>query len=156
MIKQRNTKQRRIAQDRRMPWMLCAVVLFSVTGLLAQDAAVVAHDGWVRVPLPSKTETALFVVLENHSAERRAVVSASSDAAAKVEMHEMKMDHTMMRMTPVSEIGIPAKGKTALNSNGYHLMLFGLKKRPAVGDTIDVTLKLDNGATVPVKAEVRK
>jgi copper(I)-binding protein len=35
-------------------------------------------------------------------------------------------------------------------------MLYGLKKRPAVGDTIDVTLKLDNGASVPVKAEVRK
>ena len=145
-------KRRKLSLDR---WMLCAAVL-SATGLLAQDAAVVAHDGWVRVPLPSKTETALFVVLENHSTERRAVVSASSDAAEKVEMHEMKMDHTMMRMTPVSEIGIPAKGKTALNPNGFHLMLFGLKTRPAVGDTLTVTLKLDNGATVPVKAEVRK
>jgi hypothetical protein len=136
--------------------MLCAAVLFSATKLLSQDAAVVARDAWVRVPLPSKTETALFAVLENHSSERRAVVSASSDAADKVEMHEMKMDRTMMVMKPVSEIGIPAKGKTALNSNGFHLMLFGLKKRPAVGDTIDVTLKLDNGASVPVKAEVRK
>ena len=66
------------------------------------------------------------------------------------------MDRTMMVMKPVSEIGIPAKGKTALSSNGYHLMLFGLKTRPAVGDTITVTLKLDNGASVPVKAEVRK
>ena len=136
--------------------LLGAVVLFSGASLRAQEAAVVAHDGWVRVPLPSKTETALFVVLENHSAERRAVVSASSDAAQTVEMHEMKMDRTMMVMKPVSEIGIPAKGKTTLSSNGFHLMLFGLKKRPVMGDTIDVTLKLDNGASVTVKAEVRK
>ena len=149
-------KQRKNAVDRRVTLALCATVLISAVGLLAQDAAVVAHDGWVRLPLPSKSETALFVVLENHSPERRAVVSASSDAAEKVEMHEMKMDHTMMRMTPVSEIGIPAKGKTSLNSNGLHLMLFGLKTRPAVGDTLTVTLKLDNGTSVPVKAEVRK
>ena len=59
------------------------------SGFRAQDAGVVARDAWVRVPLPSKTETALFAVLENHSAERRAVVSASSDAADKVEMHEI-------------------------------------------------------------------
>ncbi|MGH9645785.1 MAG: copper chaperone PCu(A)C [Bryobacteraceae bacterium] len=142
--------------DRRAVFMLIAVGLLSGVGLRAQDSGVIAHDGWVRVPLPSKTETALFVVLENHSKERRAVVSASSDAAEKVEMHEMKMDRTMMVMKPVSEIGIPAKGKTALSSNGFHLMMFGLKTRPAVGDTITVTLKLDNGETVPVKAEVRK
>jgi copper(I)-binding protein len=150
------TKRRKTSLDRRVALVLCAVALVSGANLLAQDAAVVAHDAWVRVPLPSKTETAFYAVLENHSAERRAVVSASSDAAQTVEMHEMKMDRTMMVMRPVSEIGIPAKGKTALSSNGLHLMLFGLKTRPAVGDTITVTLKLDNGATVPVKAEVRK
>jgi copper(I)-binding protein len=142
--------------DRRMARMFCAAAFFLAGTLGAQDPAVVAHDAWVRVPAPSKTETALFVVLENHSGQKRAVVSASSDAAATLEMHEMKMDHTVMRMTPVSEIAIPPKGKTSLNPNGLHIMLFGLKTRPAVGDTLMVTLKLDNGATVPVTATVRK
>jgi periplasmic copper chaperone A len=150
------TKQKNTVLDRRVALMLCAAVVFSAVTLLAQDAAVVARDAWIRLPLPSKSETALYVVLENHSAERRAVLSASSDAAEKVEMHEMKMAGGVMRMTQVPEIGIKAKGKTSLSENGVHLMLFGLKKRPAVGDTIDVTLKLDNGALVPVKAEVRK
>jgi len=35
-------------------------------------------------------------------------------------------------------------------------MLFGLKTRPAVGDKLNVTLKLDDGTTVPVEATVRK
>ncbi len=35
-------------------------------------------------------------------------------------------------------------------------MLFGLKTRPAPGDKINATLKLDDGTTVPVEAIVRK
>jgi len=138
---------------------------------------VVAKDAWARVPAPSKMETAAYMVLENRGSQRRTVVSASSDAAEKVEMHEMKMikaekpamnmgkamdkatdkpaDSSMMAMTPLSEIAIPAKGKTELMPNGVHLMLFGLKSRPAPGDTLNVTLKLDDGTTVPVTAKVR-
>jgi periplasmic copper chaperone A len=139
-------------------WVLlaiCAVGLFGAA-LAAQDAAVVARDAWVRVPAPSKTETALYVVLENHSARRRKVVSASTDAAAAVEMHEMRMEGKTMVMTPVAEVAIPANGKTSFSPNGLHIMLFGLKARPAVGETVNVTLKLDDGSTVPVAATVRK
>ena len=73
-----------------------------------------------------------------------------------MELHEMKMDHMVMRMTPVAEVKIPAKGKASFNPDGLHIMLFGLKTRPVVGDTITVTLKLDDGSTVPVTGTVRK
>jgi copper(I)-binding protein len=132
------------------------LAVLSAAVLSAQDPAVVARDAWVRVPAPSKTETALFVVLENHSSQRRKVVSVSTEAAATAEMHEMKMVRMIMSMTPVTEIAIPAKGKTSLNPDGLHIMLFGLKTRPIAGDTIHVTLKLDDGSTVPVTATVRK
>jgi copper(I)-binding protein len=132
------------------------LAVLSAGVLAAQDPAVIARDAWVRVPAPSKTETALFVVLENHSAQKRKVVSVATDAAAAAEMHEMKMVRMIMSMTPVTEIAIPAKGKTSLNPDGLHIMLFGLKTRPVVGDTISVTLKLDDGSTVPVTATVRK
>jgi len=156
---------------------LPAVGLLFVAGLFAQSPAVVAKDAWARVPAPSKMETAAYMVLENRGSERRSVVSASSDSAEKVEMHEMKLiksekpamnmgksmdkaadkpaDNSMMAMTPLSEIAIPAKGKTELMPNGIHLMLFGLKTRPAPGDTLTVTLNLDDGTTVPVQAKVR-
>lgn len=167
---------------------LCSLLLlfapgfFCSDGLMAQNPAVVAHDAWVRMPAPSKTETAAYMVLENHGSQPRAVVSASSDAADKVEMHQMKMakpksdmsmdqsmgsssadmsmnkpaGQSMMVMTPVSKIEIPANGKTTLAPNGLHLMIFGLKTRPALGDKINVTLKLDDGTTVPVVATVRQ
>lgn len=122
----------------------------------AQEAAVVARDAWVRVPAPSKDETALYVVLENHSAERRAVVAVSSDAAGKAEMHQMKMDGKLMTMSPVGQIAIPANKKTELRPGGLHIMLFGLKARSAIGDSVQVTLTLDNGSTIAFAATVRK
>lgn len=181
--------------------VLCFAGLVS-NSFSAQTNSVVAHDAWVRVPAPSKTETAMYMVIENHTAQLRAVVSASSDAAAKVEMHQMKMvkpdqsmekgsdnsmgkamgnsdsstdksasndsmgqssmamskpsNQTMMVMTPISKIEIPANGKTTLAPNGLHLMMFGLKTKLIAGDKINVTLKLDDGTTVPVVATVRQ
>lgn len=162
-----------------------------------QSGSVVASDAWVRVPAPSKTETALYMVLENKSSQARSVVSVTSDAAEKVEMHAMKTiksgdsmssgsgstagqnssvgggdnsmaksdsssmsmgqsDQSMMAMMPIKKIDIPAHGKTTLAPNGLHMMMFGLKERPAPGNKINVTLKLDDGTTVPVLATVRQ
>ena len=130
--------------------------LFYATTLDAQDAAVTVRDAWVRVPAPSKMETALYMVIENHGPQKRALVSASSDAAAKVEMHQMRMEGRVMLMAPVAQIAIPAGGKATLSPNGLHMMLYGLKTRPAVGDNVNVTLKLDDGTTVAVTATVKK
>lgn len=64
------------------------------------------------------------------------------------------MDTSMMSMMPVSQIAIPANGQAMLAPNGLHMMLFGLKSKLAEGDKVSVTLKLDDGSTVPVKAAV--
>ena len=124
--------------------------------IYAQNGGVVAHDAWVRVPPKSKTETALYFVIENHTSQARAIVSASSEAAATLEMHQMKMEKMMMVMMPVAQISIPANGKASLDPNGFHIMMFGLKSRPALGDKLEITLKLDDGTSVPVEATVRK
>ena len=79
-----------------------------------------------------------------------------ADSAAAAEMHQMQMVKMTMVMTPVNQVNIPARGKTSFNPNGLHIMLYGLKTRPVPGDTINVTLKLDDGTTVPVQATVRK
>jgi copper(I)-binding protein len=130
--------------------------LYCAAQLGAQDAAIVVRDAWARVPAPSKTETALYMVIENHSSQKRSVVSASSDAAAVVEMHQMRMDGRVMVMAPVPQIVIPAGGKASLSPNGLHMMLYRLKTRPAAGDNLNVVLKLDDRTAVPVTANVRK
>jgi len=136
--------------------LISLVALLFSSPLGAQNADVVARDAWAQMPLKSKMDTALFMVVENHTPQSRTIVSVSTDAAAAAELHQMTMTKMMMVMTPVSHVAVPAKGKTSFDPNNFHVMLFGLKTRPAIGDKIHVTLKLDDGTTVPVEATVRK
>jgi len=147
---------------KRMPrwrWLALAVCLFATWfafSAAAQSDSFSVHDAWARVPLKSKTETALYMVVENHTAQSRAIVAVSTDAAAAAELHQMQMVKMVMTMMPVAQVSLPAHGRATFDPNGYHVMLFGLKTRPAVGDKINLTLKLDDGTMVPVVAEVRK
>jgi copper(I)-binding protein len=141
----------------------------SCAALAADNPDVVVHDAWVRMIAPSRTETAAYMVIENKGASARSVVAVSSPDVGKVELHEMKMTTpakpdgmagmskgaSMMTMMPVAKIDVPAHGKATLAPNGYHLMLFGLKSKLAEGGKVSITLKLDDGSTVPVAATVR-
>ena len=122
----------------------------------AQTATVVVRDAWVRPPAPSKDETALYMTIENKTGSPRAVVSIMSEQARMAEMHKEMMDGKMMKMTQLQKIDVPANGTAVLKPNDMHVMLMGLKTKPAVGDTLSGTLKLDDGTMIPFKAEVRK
>jgi copper(I)-binding protein len=142
------------------PSSLIPAILLTA-GLSLTEAAALPADGvsvrdaWVREPSPSRDVTAAFAVIENAGREARAIVSASAAQAEKVELHEMKKDGEMMRMSPVERIEVPAGGRTELKPGGLHLMLFGLKKRLAAGEVIALEIALDDGTVLSVPATVR-
>ena len=121
-----------------------AVILLSASALSAQDKLTVT-GAWVRESVPGRPTTAAYAVVENPGAKEVILVSATSDAAAKVELHEM-----------VKEIKVPAAGKVELKPGGYHVMLFDLKKPLKEGDEISLTFTTGSGATVKVPATVKK
>jgi copper(I)-binding protein len=61
----------------------------------------------------------------------------------------------MMAMHPIERIDIPAGGSAKLEPGGYHLMLMGVTKMPAVGETVELTLTFEKAGDVVVQAEVR-
>lgn len=98
---------------------------------------------------------AVYVTLSNTGAQPDSLVSASSDAAQTVELHEVKNEGGVMKMRPVSTIPIPANGKTELKPGGYHIMLLGLTHDLKAGDRIPVTLKFERGGELRVEASVK-
>jgi copper(I)-binding protein len=98
---------------------------------------------------------AVYVTLSNAGSQGDALVSAQSDAAQKVELHETQKAGGVMKMRPVTRIPIPAGGKVELKPGGYHIMLLDLKRDLKPGDTVPVTLGFEHGGELRIEAAVR-
>jgi copper(I)-binding protein len=94
--------------------------------------------------------------LVNEGAVDDALVSAETDVANTVELHESKIDEEgVMRMSPVPNIPVPAGGSATLQPGGLHVMLMGLNQELAVGDTFNVTLNFEKSGPKTIEVEVR-
>ncbi|HMM41227.1 MAG TPA: copper chaperone PCu(A)C [Thermomicrobiales bacterium] len=104
------------------------------------------------------TNSAVFMVIENNSDTEQRLISAASDVATVVEIHETTMVDGTMRMRPVEGgIVVPAQGAVELKPRGLHVMLIGLNQELNEGDTIALTLTFESGLTVNLDAvEVRQ
>ena len=135
---------------------LFAAVL-SVAALAPVHAQVAVTDPWVRATVPQQKATGAFMQLK--SSADTALVSAASPVAAVVEIHEMKMDAGVMKMSAIKSLAVPAGKTTELKPGGYHVMLMELRQPLKEGETVPVTLTFEDKAgkkqSVEVKAAVR-
>lgn len=122
----------------------------------AAQAPIVASGAWVREPVPGRSVTAAYLVVENPGSDEIQIVSAASTVAGSVELHEMVRSGDVMKMQPVKRIAVPAGGKVELKPGGLHIMLFDLKQPLKEGDTVAFTLTTNRGWTVKVPAIVKK
>lgn len=129
--------------------LLCTPLLLQAADPIAVD------DPYARAVPPGQPNSAVFMALTNPSGEERALVAAESPAAAVVELHTHRMDGGMMRMRRVERIALPPGERVVLEPGGRHLMLIGLQRPLAPGETVALTLTLDDGSRVPLEAPVR-
>lgn len=132
-------------------------MLAALVALGAQAQTTVAEP-WVRGTVPQQKATGLFANIT--SAKGGKLVSASSPVAGVVEIHEMAMEGTMMKMRALpTGLDLPAGKAVALKPGGYHVMLMDLKQQLKVGETVPVTLVIEGAdksrETIEVKAPVK-
>ena len=132
---------------------LLAAGLFSTSAL----AQVTVSDPWVRATVPNQKASGAFMRVQSATAAR--LVGISTPAAGRAELHEMAMENNTMRMRQVDAIDLPAGKAVNLASGGYHVMLFDLKRQLKEGETVPVTLVVQDGAkkssSVTVEARVQ-
>jgi copper(I)-binding protein len=113
-------------------------------------------DPWVRATVPQQKAAGAFMRVQSATAQR--LVGVSSPVAGRAELHEMAMENNTMRMRQVDSIDLPAGKPVNLASGGYHVMFFDLKRQLKEGETVPVTLVLQDGAkksSVTVEAQVK-
>ena len=98
---------------------------------------------------------AIYATLVNPSKERDALISAASNAAGAVEIHESYQHMGMMMMRPVKRIEVPAGGRVEMKPGGFHIMLLGLRRDLKPGQTVNVTLQFQKAGKIPVKARIK-
>ncbi|VVE80788.1 copper chaperone PCu(A)C [Pandoraea sputorum] len=127
------------------------------TSVFAQSQVDVS-DAWARGTVPGQTSSAVYMTLQAHQATT--LLSVSTPAAANAEVHEMKLEGTVMKMRALPK-GLPleANKPVALKPGSYHIMLTDLKGPLKKGDTVPVTLKFETAdhktSEQLVKATVR-
>jgi copper(I)-binding protein len=119
------------------------------------SAGIEVHKAWVRAVPPTSKMSAAYMMLHNNSGDDDHLVSAESDVAKTVELHNVRKKGEMMEMYQVKSIGIPAKGKSELKPGSYHVMLIGLNRPLKEGDEVELTLNFMHAGAVKVKAPVK-
>lgn len=134
---------------------LAAVALLSLA--LPALAQTTVSDAWVRASVPQQQSTGAFMTLTADADSK--LVDVASPVAKTVQVHEMTMNGDVMGMRQVEAVLLPAGKAVSLDPNGYHVMLMGLNGQVKEGESVPLTLTIEDakGAkeTVQVQAEVR-
>ncbi|HEX7558323.1 MAG TPA: copper chaperone PCu(A)C [Usitatibacter sp.] len=116
-----------------------------------------ATDAWVRGMVPAQRTTGAFVTLQ--STEDARLVGVASPLAKSAEIHQSDMANGTMRMKAVDFVALPAGKRVELKPGGYHVMLLGVVKPLGEGDSVPLTLTLEDPSgkrsTLELKAAVR-
>lgn len=113
--------------------------------------------GWAR-PTASGATGGAYLTIANGTASTDTLISASSYAAQKVEIHESyKTDEGTMGMRPAGMQTIAAGNTLNLKPGGLHLMMMEMKRDLAVGDSLTLSLQFarvgKKKITIPVKIQ---
>ncbi|MBL8387608.1 MAG: copper chaperone PCu(A)C [Hydrogenophaga sp.] len=145
------------------------LIALSVALLALATSAANAHDfkaGDLRIDhpyaVPSRpglTTGAVYVRgIRNTGTVTDRLLSASTPAAASVEIHRMQMQGDVMQMRAVPSLEIAAGATVVMKHgtpDGHHLMLIGLKAPLKDGDRFPVTLTFEKAGTHEVKVWVQ-
>jgi periplasmic copper chaperone A len=123
-------------------WVAVAATL-GMGAAMAQGIEI--SDAWVRATVGGQKATGAFMNIKADQDMRLVGVSASVAGVSQV--HEMRMQDDVMRMSEMKQgLPLPAGQTVALKPGGYHLMLMDLKSTPQVGQTVSLVLSFQDGA----------
>jgi len=104
--------------------ILLTTHLFIASHVVAQTITI--SNTWARATVQGQKATGAFMTVT--SKENAKLVAVSSPVAGIVEIHEMKMEKDVMKMSALPNgLDLPAGKAVELKPGGFHIMLIDLK-----------------------------
>jgi copper(I)-binding protein len=142
---------------------LPAAAAFAAPAMMAMQAQpkswtvgdLVVSGAYARATLPHAPVGGGFITITNKGGTDDRLVGAVSPLAGEVQLHEMKMNGSVMEMRALPNgIPIPAGKTVTFSPSGLHLMFMKLKGTFVKGRTVPVTLTFAKAGKVTVELAV--
>ena len=125
---------------------------FAVAALAADGPKV--SDAWARATAPGVDVGAAYMTITGGASADR-LVSGSTPRAAMVHLHTVEEQAGVAKMRGIDAVEVPAGARVELKPKSTHIMLMGLEKPLAAGESFPLTLKFENAGEVTVNVDVR-
>jgi copper(I)-binding protein len=138
--------------------LVCAALLscLLVPATRAEESNIVVTQAWIRATPGGSRVAGGYLAIENKGPAVDRLLSASTEAARKIEIHEMAVTDGVMTMRPV-EGGLPIQAGNTVKfaPSGLHLMIVGLSAPLLRGDKVPVNLKFEKAGEIAVSFDVQ-
>lgn len=122
----------------------------------AATSGIHVDQPWIRATAPGAPAAGGYLELHNAGPTEDRLLSVTTEAAARTEIHEMTEVGGVMRMRPLADgLALPAGGTVSLAPGGYHLMLIAPVAPLVEGDRVEATLRFAHAPEQRVAFEVR-
>ena len=110
---------------------------------------------WTRATAPTAKSGGGFMTITNKGTTADRLVAARSNVSSKVEIHEMRMDGSVMRMRELEKgLEIPPGATVALKPGSFHIMFMELNAPFAVSGKVPLTLVFERAGSIDVEMTV--
>jgi copper(I)-binding protein len=111
--------------------------------------------GFARATLPNAPVGGAYLTIVNSGSTDDTLVAVTTPAAETAQLHEMKMDGEVMKMSELpGGVPVPAGQTVTLQPGGLHIMLMQLTQPLVEGSSIKLTLTFAGAGTVDVEVPV--
>lgn len=138
-------------------FLAAACLPLAVSCAWAQGQSVEVKDPWIRSTVPGQKVGGAYMEITSKVPAR--LVAAASPVAGSAEIHQMKMEGGVMKMSGMDGLELQPGRAVKLAPGGYHVMLMELKHPLKAGDHVPLRLTFEFAGkkreTVDLSAEVR-
>jgi copper(I)-binding protein len=138
---------------------LLALAVLPIAPARAQDynaGSIRIEAPWLRATPSGAKVAGGYMKLHNTGGEVDRLVGGSSPVAGAFEVHEMRMDGSVMTMRELPNgLDVPPGKTVELKPGSYHIMLIDLRQTLKAGDRIKGTLRFEKAGTIEVEYTVR-
>lgn len=133
------------------------LVLGGLTLIAQANSSLLIESAWARPNPAVVPNSAAYLKIANTGTVADRLLEVSSDVAARVELHETRMESGMMTMRPMTGgIAIAPGATLVLAPHGLHVMLIGLRAPLEAGQAFPLALRFEQAGEVTVTVTVRE